>query len=147
MIGCDRIAAFDRDPRSMNRFNRFGLRRQVDEERRFLNIGAVGVPFVDRLVGAGDGVPLRIPIIDIPILFDKQAGAQAVLDGIDNFLLRRPNILQIDILAVMTLANRLLIQIDIDRAGQGIGNHQRRRRQEVGADIGANPPAKVAIAA
>ena len=147
MIGGDGVAALDHDARAQDRFNGRRYRLQVDEKRRLLNIGAVCAPLILRLVGAGDLVPLLIAVINIAILLAKHIGIEASLHGFDDFLLAGPDIVQVDIGARLIHADRLAAQVDINRAGQRVGDHQRRRRQEVGTHIGADAAAEIAVAA
>jgi hypothetical protein len=54
--------------------------------------------------------------------------------------------LQEDRLAGLVLADRLLVEVDVDAAGQRVGHHQRRRHQVVGAHVGVDAPLEVAVA-
>ena len=70
-----------------------------------------------------------------------------MLDGIQDLLLRRPDVLEVDRAAGVIRAESFIVQVNIDRAGQRISYHQRRRGQEIGAHIRADAPAEVAVAA
>ncbi len=63
-----------------------------------------------------------------------------------HFLLRRPDVFEIDILAVSVLADGLGGEVDIDRAGEGIGHDQRGRGEVVGFHIGIDAAFEVAVA-
>jgi len=77
----------------------------------------------------GDGVPLLVLLAYVGILVGEHLGGDARSDGGVHFLLAGPDILEIDLLALVVDAQRLCIQVDIDRAGQRISNDQRWRRQ------------------
>ena len=53
--------------------------------------------------------------------------------------------LQIDRLAVLAGAERILGDVDLHRAGQRIGHHQRRRGEVVGAGRGLTRPSKLRL--
>ena len=68
------------------------------------------------------------------------------VDQLANLVVRRPDVLEIDVLAVLVLAQRLVIHVAADRALQRIGDHQRRRGEIVGAAVGRHAPFEVAVA-
>ena len=53
---------------------------------------------------------------------------------------------KIDRLALAIGAERLVLQVDVHRAGQGVGDDQRRRGQVVGPHLGVDPALEVAVA-
>ena len=58
----------------------------------------------------------------------------------------RPDVLEEDLLALLVEAERLLHQVGIHRAGERIGDHQRRRGQIVGAHVRIDAAFEVAVA-
>ena len=69
------------------------------------------------------------------------------LNRLFDFALRRPDVGEIDRLAVFAFAERIFAQINIDASGQRESHHQRRRHQIVGAHFGVDAAFEVAIAA
>ena len=63
-----------------------------------------------------------------------------------HFLLRRPDVAQIDLLALVVLRQRLVHEVDVHRAGQGEGHHQRRAGQVVGLHVRIDAALEVAVA-
>ena len=59
---------------------------------------------------------------------------------------RRPDVLEEDLLALLVEAERLLEQIRIHRAGERIGDDQRRRGEIVRPHVGVDPALEIAIA-
>ncbi len=57
----------------------------------------------------------------------------------------RPDVAEVDRLAVLVVADGILGEVDVDRAGQGVGNDQRRGSQIVGFDIGWIRPSKLRL--
>ena len=66
--------------------------------------------------------------------------------NVADLLVRRPDVLQEDLLALLIDAERLLRKIDIHRAGDGVGDDERRRGEIVGAHVGVDAAFEVAIA-
>ena len=60
--------------------------------------------------------------------------------------LRRPQVFQVNRLAGGRRAERLAVEIDVDRAGERKGHHQRRAREKRGAHRGMNAGFEVAVA-
>ena len=58
----------------------------------------------------------------------------------------RPDVLEEDLLAFLVDAERLLGEVEIHRAGDRVGNHERRRREIVGAHVGVDAAFEVAVA-
>ena len=58
----------------------------------------------------------------------------------------RPDVLQEDVVAVGVLAQRVVEQVDVHRAGQRVGDDQRRRREVVHLHVGVDPALEVAVA-
>ena len=64
-----------------------------------------------------------------------------------HFLLARPDVFQEHVLAGLVLADRLGVPVDVDLAGQGVGDDQRRRGQIVRSHLGMHAALEVAVAA
>ena len=61
-------------------------------------------------------------------------------------LLRRPDVLEKHLLALGVGAERLLDHVDAHRAGDRIGDHQRRRGEIIGAHVGVDAALEIAVA-
>ena len=101
-----------------------GLHREVREERRLLDVGARAVPLVDVAGGGGDFVPLRILRGEVGVELAEDLGLERGSHGVADFLQRRPDVLQIDVLAVLVLAERLGAEVDVHAARRA----RKRRR-------------------
>ena len=62
------------------------------------------------------------------------------------FLERRPDLLEINVLAIRVLPKRLGVQVNVHRPGESKGDDQRRRHQKIGADVLVYASLEVAIA-
>jgi hypothetical protein len=69
------------------------------------------------------------------------------VDGRLHLGARRPHVLQEDGLAVAPRAERLGVRIEVDGAGEGVRDDQRRRREVVRAHLGVHAAFEVAVAA
>src|SRR5437763_952277 len=66
--------------------------------------------------------------------------------GVPDFLLRRPDVLEVNRRAVPGLAERLGGEVEIDAAGEGVGDDERRRGEVVGPHLGVDAALEVAVA-
>src|SRR5437899_2582976 len=79
-------------PGALDFANLTGLRGEVLEERGLLDVGAIGVPFVN-IAGAGwDLAPFGILFGEIPVELLKNVRLQGRLQQFANFLQRRPEV-------------------------------------------------------
>ena len=90
-----------------DRLDRPRIGGQVDQERRLLDIRALGIPRIDLAAGHGKLVPRRIGLEDAAVLLAKHFGADGLGHHAIDFLLGRPDILQEDRPAVASRAERL----------------------------------------
>ena len=63
-----------------------------------------------------------------------------------DFLLGGPDVAEEDGLAGLVLAERVVVEVEVDAAGEGVGDDQRRRHEVVGANFGVDAAFEVAIA-
>ncbi len=63
-----------------------------------------------------------------------------------HFLLRRPDVGEVDRLAVLAGAKGVFVQVEVDAASDSEGDDERRGHQVVGADFGVHTAFEVAIA-
>ena len=63
-----------------------------------------------------------------------------------DFFARRPDVAEIDVAAALALADRFGHQVTRDVAGDRVGDDQRRRREEVRADVRVDPRFEVTVA-
>ena len=147
MVGRDGIPEFRQDARALHITHRLRIGRHAFKIRRVLHIGAARIPAIG--VAArfnANGLPLRRALEDIAIAFLEHLTRHSGVNRVVHFLLRRPDILEVDRLAIAARANRFFRQILADGAGQRIGHHQRGRGEVIGAHIGMHAAFEVAIA-
>ena len=124
-----------------------GSMREVREEGRLLDVGALLVPGVGLAGRAGDVVPRRILLGEVAVescgrLRAERRACVSVLTSCE----RGPDVLEVNRLAVLAGAERLRVEVDIDAAGEGEGDDERRRHEEVRLDVRVDARLEVAVA-
>jgi hypothetical protein len=123
-----------------------GVGVEVLEEARLLDVGRVRVPLVEVARGHVHPVPLLVAGVDVGVLLAVDVRVEGVLDLAGDLLLRGPHVLQVDRVSVPVLPERVPGEVDVHRAGQRVGDHERRRGQVVGPDVGVDAPLEVPVA-
>ena len=117
------------------------------EERRLLDVGAVGIPVVELAFAGFDGVPFGVLVPDVAVLVLRTFRAARIASTTRlHFGVRRPDVAQIDGRAVRAGADGLRFEVDVGRAGEGVGDDERRAGQVVGFHIGVDAAFEVAVA-
>ena len=147
MIGGDRVAQHRQHARAENVGDRRGRLRHAVEVRRLADVGRVGLPLVNVAGGKAQALPVRVALAHGRVLLAEALAAEALLDGRGNFLLRGPDVLEIDGLAGFVLAQRIGVEVVADPAGERVGHDQRRAHQVVRAHVDIHAALEVAIAA
>ena len=70
-----------------------------------------------------------------------------MLDGVGDFFLRGPDVVEIDGLAGLILAERIGVEVVADVAGERVGDDERRGHQIICAHVDVDAALEVAIAA
>ena len=123
-----------------------GLQRHVVEVGSAANVSGVFFPGVGFTFGNGQAAPAVVAVIDLAVAAGEHVGRNRFANGLLNFALRRPQVCQINLLAVFSLADGIFAEIEVDASGQGEGDHQRRRHQVVGAHFGIDAAFEIPIA-
>ncbi len=133
-------------PRALHVHHRRRLGRHVLEVGGQADVGRLRIPGVGGPFRHVETVPVRVAREHVGVLALEHLRAQAAQDRLLDFLAARPDVLEIDRLAVLARAQRLGLEVEVDPAGQGVGHHQRRRGQVVGPHVGVDPAFEVAVA-
>ncbi len=129
VVGGDLVAEQAEDARADDVADRLGLRLDAGEVGRVLDVGRGRLPGVGLAADRLDRLPLLIALEDVRVLLlEHLLGDGLVDEGLD-FGVRRPDVLEEHRLALLVGAERLLRQVDLDRAGERIGDDQRRARR------------------
>src|SRR5690606_1199515 len=115
------------------------------EVRGLADVRRVLVPLED---GAGRGrqvLPALVAVEDRGVLLDELVAGDRGVDDLLHLFGCRPDVLQEHVVAVGVLAQRVVLEVQVHRAGQGTGDDQRRAGQEVHLDVGAYAALEVTV--
>ena len=119
---------------------------QPVEEWRPLNVGRLRVPGEAVAFGDLQRAPAVVAVEHLRVALAEHVLAHRLTDGPCHLLGARPDLVEVHGLAVAVLAERLGRQVDVHRAGQRVGDDERRRGQVVQLRVGVDPPFEVAVA-
>ena len=146
VVGGHRVAELGQHPGAGDVRHRNRLRRHAVEVRGLADVGRFRVPLEGLALRGGQRLPPLAAVEDVGVagrehlLVDR--GGHRLLD-----LLRvRPDVLEEDVGAVGVLTQRLGLEVEVHRAGQRVGDHQRGRGQVVHLDVRVDPALEVAVA-
>ena len=89
---------------------------------------------------------MLVTLEDVAVAVCEHLLVDVVANDLRDFLGGRPDVLQVDRVAVLVGAERVLGDVHQQRTGDGIGDDQRRRGQVVGAHVRVDAALEVAIA-
>ncbi len=123
--------------------------RQVDrhtfEVGRVLHVGGGRRPGIGLGAAHRDILPVLVALEDVAIALSEHFRRHGLAHHVGDFLGRWPDVLQVDVIAVLVLAERIAGQIDVQRACNRIGHDQRRGGEIVRAHILADTAFEVTV--
>ena len=146
VVGGDLVAEQREDARVDHVLDRIGGHGHALEIGRVLHVGGVDAPLEGLARWRLDLAPVGVALEDVGVAFLEDLLGDELLDVRLDFLRRRPDVAQIDGLAVLALAQRLLRQVHVDVAGERVGDNERRRGEIVRLHIGVDATLEVAVA-
>src|SRR5262249_159287 len=124
--------------RAFDVFHWRGSARHVIKIWGALDISGAGVPSIRLTLWHTQALPFLVALKNLFIVRAKHARINAAFYCLLNFLLRGPDVPQINLIAILIFAQRLLRDVAIDASGQRISNNQRRGHQEIAPPLRAN---------
>ena len=146
MVGRNRIAENCQRFRGFDVRKRTCFHRKAFKKRRFLNVGRISVPIINRACRRWNFVPKRILLGKFAIKFFVSFGIERRLKLFFNFIERSPNVFQKYVISLFVLSNRLKINVFQNRSRKRVSHNQRRRHQEICFDVLMNTRLKITIA-
>ncbi len=145
MVGGHRVAKQRQNAGADDILHRLGFGLHTLKIGRMLNIGRFGGPAVHFAVRYLDRLPGGVAIEYRRVLLAEHGGLD-LGHCLGDLGLGWPQVRQVDVLAVTVDPQWLIFDIDAHIAGEGIGDHQRRRGQPVGLDQRVYPALEIAVA-
>ena len=145
MVGGDHVAQHRQNARAVKVADHPRFAAHAFEIRWVLDVGRGRRPVVGLARRGLDRLPARIALEHVGVFLLERGPCHGGLDQLGDFAVGGPDVAQID-RAAGALPQRLARQIDVDVTRQGIGHHQRRRGQIVGAHVRADAALEVAVA-
>jgi hypothetical protein len=124
-----------------------GLARQVLEERRLAHVRGLLVPLEALALGHLERVPALVAVEHLTVGGAEHVRLDGGLDRALHVLRARPEVLEVDVVAAVVLADRLVEQVDVHRPRQRVGHAQGRRGEVVHLHVGVDAALEVAVAA
>jgi len=107
VVGRHAVAEDGQHPRACDRLNRAGLDGHIGQKGRLLDVGAAVVPLIEIPLGDLDPVPHVVGGEDVAVSRREHLWQHRAGQCLPHFLVRRPNILQIDLRSTGAGADRL----------------------------------------
>ncbi len=118
----------------------------VLEVRRVLHVGRAVVPLIGHSALDRDLAPVGVALEHVGVFLGEDLLGDVLGDELADLLVRGPDVLEVDLLALLIDAERILGQVDIHRAGDGVGDDERRRGEIIGAHVGVDAAFEIAVA-
>ncbi len=146
VVGGYRVAQLRQDARARDLGEALGcVVRHALEVGRALDVGGVLVPGVAVALGDLQAGPVLVALEHLAVGLAEHVRLHGRLDlGVD-LGLRGPDVLEVDVVALAVLAQRLLVEVQVHPPGQRVGHAQRRAGQVVVAHLGVDAPLEVAV--
>src|SRR5213080_1484406 len=146
MVRGDAVPQEAQYARPVDVLDRPRCRRHAVEIRSPADVGRVRLPDEAVARGHGQAIPAGVSLEDLAVLRAEHRRLDRGPDDVVHFLGGRPDVLEIDGLAVLPLAERLLLQVEIDPPGERVRDDERRRGEIVGPYLLLDAPFKVTVA-
>ena len=145
VVGGDRVAEERQDAGAAHVLKRGRLAAHALEEGGIANVGGVRIPVVETsLFGQRQGFPVFVAVEDVGIALAVHRRLERRGDRVPDLFRRGPEVGEEDRPAVGALAQRLVVEVDVDASGEREGHDEHRRGQVVrpheGVDAGLVVP-------
>ncbi len=147
MVGGDGVAEDSKAAGGADLLNRSRGCGHVVEVRGLADVGGVELPAVGFAGRDGEVLPVLVAIGHSTVLVAEHVAGDGGQYCVLYFLLRGPEVAQVDGRAVLVAAERFGFEVVMDGSGERVGDHQRRAHEVVGADFGGNAAFEVAVSA
>ena len=122
-----------------------GLGGHALEVRGLAHVRRIRVPLKGVAARRGQVAPPLVALEHVGVVLDEHLLVDRRGDGVGDVLLRRPDVFEEDVVAVLVGAERLGLEVEVHGPGQRVGDHQRRRRQVVHLHVGVDAALEVPV--
>ncbi len=116
------------------------------EVGRQAHVGRVGIPGEALAGGDRQAVPALVAGEHLAVAAAEHVRAHGLADGLRDLVRGGPDVAEVDVLAVLVLAERVADDVDVHRAGERVGDAQRRRGEVVHLHVRVDAALEVAVA-
>ena len=146
VVGGDRVAELEQHPGALDVGDRLGLVGHAVEVRRLADVRRVLVPGEGVALGSRQRLPLLVSGEHVGVVVGEHLRRDRLADHPLDLAERGPEVLEKDVVPVLVLPERVTEEVDVHRAGQRVGDDQRRGREVVHLHVGVDPALEVAVA-
>ncbi len=146
MVGSDGVEEQPEDAGAFDIGDGRGRARHVGEVGRVLHVGRTRVPAISEAALHLDLAPFGVAAEHIAVALLEHRLFHRLAHHLGDLFRRRPDVFEVDRLALGAGAERLGGEVDHDRAGQRVGDHERRRGEIVGAHVVIDASLEIAVA-
>ena len=146
VVGGDRVPEQGERARALDAAHLARLHGHAIEVGRVADVGGVVRPRIELAGGYGDALPVLVAGEHVAIAALEHLRVDGIPHGVGDFLRTRPDVAEIDRLAVPTRAERFGVEVDVRGAGEREGHDQRRRGKEVHLHFRVHAPLEIAVA-
>ncbi len=145
VIGGDAVAEQGKNPGTADVGEPRRLLAHAVEVRRVAHVGGIVLPFELTRRRHRHLSPAPIAGKHVGVARAKHVRVDGGADGVLDLPAARPDVAQVDGLAVGVLAERIVDQVESHVARDGVGDDQRWRGEEIHAHVGVNAALEVTI--
>src|SRR5882762_1742173 len=146
VVSSNAVAEDGQDAGAADFFYRGRLHRHTVEVRGLADISGIRAPGVGLAFGNAERAPARIAGVNFTVAFLEHRGIDTRFDRLFHFLLCRPDIGEVDGLAVLASTERVFVEVEVDASRDGESHDERGRHQVVRTDFGVHAAFEIAIA-
>ena len=125
--------------------DRRGFGRHTVEVRGLANVGRLRIPVEGVARRCGQAAPALVTGEHIGVAADEHLPVDRGGDGVVDFLLGGPDVMQENVVAVRVGAQRIGLEVEVHRPGDSVGDHQWWRCQVVHLHVGGDAALEVAV--
>ena len=146
VVGGDRIEEQAEDATVDDVGDRRRIASHAGEIGRVLHVGGLAVPLVGGAALDRNLAPVGFALEHVGVFAGEHRPVDDLADHRGDLAARRPDVLEEHVLALGVGAERRLDDVDLERAGERIGDDERRRSEEVRAHVGVHAAFEIAVA-